>query len=430
MTIESGEIGSSLEMEQHVSRKVTLRLIPFMILMYIMCYLDRINVSFAGLEMNRELRFSDEVFGLGAGIFFIGYFLFGVPSNLMVHKLGARRWISVIMVIWGALSVCMALVRTDMEFYVLRFILGVAEAGFFPGMILYLTHWYRRRERGLAVAVFMSAIPAAGVLGGLVSSQVLLMHGVLGLAGWKWLFIITGAPSVFLGMAAFFYLTDKPSAANWLSADERAHLAASLSADAAQGPARNGTAVQAMLDPRVWQFGFCYFCLTLGMYGFQLWLPQIIEALGHESASTTALLTVIPALFQAAGMLIIGWHSDKTGERRMHFTLCAIASAIALFAAGHAPHPYVAFLALCLTAFCIWSTVGPFWALAGASLSAEAAAAGIGLINSVGNLGGFAGPYLIGLVKTYTASFTMPLLVLAASLLCSALVCFFSKRSD
>jgi ACS family tartrate transporter-like MFS transporter len=430
MTLAAEDIDSSSELTKRVSRKVTLRLIPFMIVLYIMSYLDRINVSFVGLEMNGELGFSDAVFGFGAGIFFVGYFLFGVPSNLMVERLGARKWISVIMVIWGVISVAMALVQSELQFYITRFLLGVAEAGFFPGMILYLTHWYRQRERGLAVAAFMSAIPAAGVLGGIVASQILQMHGVLGISGWKWLFIITGAPSIFLGIIAFFYLTDKPAHAKWLSELERANLMNTLAADAEATPRVNATVSQALSNPRVWQFAFCYFCLALGMYGFQLWLPQIIAAFGHESASTTALLSVIPALFQGAGMLIIGWHSDKTGERRLHFTYCAVAAALALFAAGHIPNVYLSFLALCITAFCIWSTVGPFWALAGATLSAEAAAAGIGLINSVGNLGGFAGPYLIGVIKTSTSSFTLPLLVLAASLLCSAFACFFSKKSN
>jgi ACS family tartrate transporter-like MFS transporter len=401
-----------------ISRKITMRLIPFMVLLYIMSYLDRINVSFAGLEMNRDLGFSETVFGFGAGIFFIGYCLFGVPSNLMVQRLGARTWISMIMIVWGFVSTVMAFVRGETDFYVLRFLLGVAEAGFFPGMILYLTYWFPQKERAFAVGRFMAAIPVAGILGGLISSQVLKMSGFMGLAGWKWLFILTGLPSVFLGMIAYFYLTDLPAQARWLSTEEKELLAQRLQEDKAkQSVDVPNTTSQALRNPLVWRLALTYFCLTLGMYGFQLWLPQIVKAIDRSDDSTTALLTVIPAVFQALGMILMAWHSDRKAERRWHFAASISLAAIGLLLAGSIQNPMLALAALSLTAFGIWGTVGPFWAIPTSMFSAEAAAAGIALINSVGNLGGFAGPYLIGLAKTCTTNFSCSLYLLAVSLL-------------
>lgn len=416
-------------LSNNISRKVSWRLIPFMMLLYIMSYLDRINVSFAGLEMNRDLGFSDAVFGFGAGIFFVGYCLFGVPSNLMVQRLGARVWISIIMIVWGFISAGMAFVRSDVEFYGLRFLLGVAEAGFFPGMILYLTYWYPQKERALAVGRFMAAIPMAGVLGGLISSQVLKMTGLMGLAGWKWLFIVTGLPSVVLGAIAYFYLTDKPSHAKWLSDEEKLVIAERLEQDAAKrtSPTANSTR-EALLNLKVWKFAFTYFCLTLGMYGFQLWLPQIVQSINRTDDSMTALLTVIPAIFQATGMVLIAWHSDREGERRWHFAFSIGVAATGLVLAATINNPIFAFAALSLTAFGIWGTVGPFWAIPTAMFSAESAAAGIALINSIGNLGGFAGPYLMGLAKSYFSTFSCSLFLLAVSLVVAAVLIIRTKH--
>jgi MFS transporter, ACS family, tartrate transporter len=412
-----------------ILKKVALRLIPFMFVLYIMSYLDRINVSFAGLQMNKDLGFSEEIFGLGAGVFFIGYFLFGVPSNLMVERLGARRWISVIMVIWGAISVAMALVKSDFDFYILRFFLGVAEAGFFPGMILYLTYWFPKREHGLAVARFMTAIPAAGVLGGLISAQVLGMTGVMGLPGWKWLFIITGAPSVVLGFIVFYYLTDKPEHAHWLAAEEREYLLKALKLDKQMHAAGTTSFWDAFKNGRVWLLAVLYFSITLGMYGFQLWLPQIIKSTGQSSDTTTALLSAIPAVFQALGMILIAGHSDKTGERRFHVALAAAVAALGLVCTGFVKDPYVALATLSLTAFGLWGCVGPFWCLSTSYLSREAAASGIGLINSVGNLGGFVGPFLVGFIKNQTHEFMPALFAMAGSLIIAGILATQVKSS-
>lgn len=414
-----------------VIAKVSWRLIPFMLLLYIIAYLDRINVSFAGLQMNRDLHFNEEIFGAGAGAFFIGYFLFGVPSNVMVAKLGARRWVSIIMVIWGLLSVSMSMVSEANWFYITRFLLGVAEAGFFPGMILYLTYWFPKKDHAKAVARFMTAIPVAGVLGGLISSRVLLMHGVMGLPGWKWLFIITGAPAVILGFVVLFVLCDGPSQCKWLNDTERRLLLDRIASDN-QVALKESSHENIFTNLRVWQLAFLYFCLALGMYGFQLWLPQIIQSFDNQDDSTAALLSAIPAVFQAAGMVVVANHSDAKAERRFHVAVPAFIAATGLILTGICHHPALSLACLCLTAFGIWGTVGPFWAIPTSYLSPSAAAAGIGLINSVGNLGGFAGPYIVGFIKSRAPSFLYSLIALALSLLlagCLALSIKHQKKT-
>jgi ACS family tartrate transporter-like MFS transporter len=405
-------------------RKVTLRLLPFMFVLYIISYLDRINISFAGTPMRADLHFNEEVFGFGAGIFFFGYCLFGIPSNLALQKIGARKWISFIMVVWGFVSVFMAFVPNTPSFFAMRFLLGVAESGFFPGMIFYLTKWFRKREHGMAVAKFMSAIPVAGILGGLIASKILGMPPLMGLPPWKWLFIITGSPAIILGLVVLFYLPDGPEDAKWLSKEEKLLLESRLSLDSAgkgKTPTRKEL-VATLLDKKVWVLALLYFSLTLGMYGFQLWLPQIISATAHGDDSQTALLSAIPAIFQALGMLLIAGNSDRTGERRWHLATSALLAVVGLVTASVVQNPAVALAGLCLTALGIWGTVGPFWALPTAFLNGAAAAAAIALINSIGNLGGFAGPYIVGAIKQHSPNFTASLLFMAGSLLFGAIL--------
>lgn len=421
-----------------ILRTISWRLLPFLFLLYIVSYLDRINVSFAGLQMNRDLGFSDTVFGFGAGIFFIGYFMFGIPSNLMVARMGARRWIAIIMVIWGAISVSMALVNTQGAFYAMRFLLGIAEAGFFPGIILYLTYWFPKREHGSAVARFMSAIPVAGIVGGLVSSQLLQLNGVLGIAGWKWLFIATGLPSVLLGIVVWFYLTDRPQTAEWLSDEQKSNLLDLLKQDHNQVQARNqdqresggtGPTSAVVWNFRVWQYATIYFCLTLAMYGYQMWLPQIIRNFGGLSTSQTAMLTIFPAIFQAIGMICIARNSDRTGERRTHLAASAAFAASSLIASTMFHNAFLSLAFLSVTALGIWGTVGPFWAMPTAALSPRNAAAGIALINSVGNLGGFVGPTLIGIVQSEFGSVHSGLDVMAISLLLAGILTMMSPKA-
>ncbi len=412
-------------------RKVTLRLLPFMFVLYIISYLDRINISFAGAPMSADLHFNEEIFGFGAGIFFFGYCLFGIPSNLALQKIGARKWISFIMVVWGFVSVFMAFVPNTLSFFGMRFLLGAAESGFFPGMIFYLTKWFRKREHGMAVAKFMSAIPAAGILGGLIASKILAMPPLMGLPPWKWLFVITGSPAIILGLVVLLYLPDGPHDAKWLSAEEKALLESRLGSDSSSRSKTPGRAelIATLLDVKVWLLAVLYFSLTLGMYGFQLWLPQIISATAHGDDAQTALLSSIPAVFQALGMVLIARNSDKTGERRWHLATAALLAVAGLVLASTIHNPMVSLAALCLTAFGIWGTVGPFWALPTAFLSGASAAAAIALINSVGNLGGFAGPYIVGAIKHHSPDFASSLLFMAGSLLFGAILVVSMPRA-
>lgn len=412
-----------------------------MLLLYIVAYLDRINVSFAGLQMNQDLGFDEKAFGAGAGAFFLGYFLFGVPSNVMVKRLGARRWIAAIMVVWGAISASMSLVKDVNSFYFMRFILGVAEAGFFPGMILYLTYWFPKKDHAQAVARFMTAIPLAGVLGGLISSRILLMNGVMGLPGWKWLFIITGSPAILLGIAVFIFLSDGPQDCKWLKQDEKQWLQERIARDnqvaseidEKQAASRNSEGIWSVFASlRVWHLALLYFCLTFGMYGFQLWLPQIIKNFDKTDDSTAALLSAVPAVFQAVGMILVANSSDRRKERRFHVLASSLISGLALLSCGFSPNPLLSLSLLCIAAFGIWGTVGPFWALPTSYLNPEARAAGIALINSVGNLGGYWGPYIVGFIKSYSSDFIYSLATLAASLVVAGLLALFvsDRRSS
>ncbi|HEY9677764.1 MAG TPA: MFS transporter [Drouetiella sp.] len=417
---------------QRLLSKISLRLLPFMFLLYIISYLDRINISFAGAPMSADLKFNEEIFGLGAGIFFFGYCMFGVPSNLALQRVGARKWISLIMVVWGFVSVFMAFVPTAELFFGMRFLLGAAEAGFFPGMIFYLTKWFRKREHGMAVAKFMSAVPAAGILGGLISSKVLAMPPLLGLAPWKWLFIITGSPAVLFGIAVLFFLPDGPEDAKWMTDEERILLKGKLSADTLETVQATGTEASfwsTLLNFRVWSLALLYFSCTFGMYGFQIWLPQILGASAHGDDSQVALLSAIPAVFQAFGMVVVARSSDYTGERRFHLATAAFIASVGLIMASIFHDPVVSMVALCTTAFGIWGTVGPFWALPRAFLTGSSAAAAIALINSIGNLGGFAGPYIVGAIKHHSTSFSSSLLAMAVSLLLGAVLSILMPKA-
>lgn len=416
--MNSGPEGNSQLSEDQLMKKVSLRLIPFMLVLYIISYLDRINVSFAALQMNRDLGFSDEAFGFGAGIFFFGYCIFGIPSNLIIERWGARKWISSIMVVWGLITVAICLVRDQTQFFILRFFLGIAEAGFFPGMIFYLTYWFPPRYYGTAVARFMVAIPMAGLIGSAVSARALEMNGYMGMAGWMWLFIVTGVPAVLLGFVVLYMMPDRPHQATWLTAEQADQITSMVgrkdrSASDATSPL--GAFVNTLKQLPVWRFALLYFCFTISMYGFQLWLPQIIKTFGEISDSTTALLAAIPALFQALGMLIIAGNSDRTAERKYHVVAAALITVCGLGAASVFDSAYIKMAGLCLAAFGIWGSVGPFWALTTDNLKEEFHPTGIALINSVGNLGGFAGPFIVGLVKQQTHGFGGSLIALAVA---------------
>ena len=328
------------------------RLIPFLFVLYIVSYLDRINVGFAALQMNAALHFGARVFGLGAGIFFAGYVLFEVPSNLALERFGARRWIARIMISWGLVSAAMMFVQGTASFYALRFLLGVAEAGFFPGIILYLTYWFPAAERARAIAQFMTATAIAGVIGGPVSGALLTLDGRGGLAGWQWLFLIEGLPAVALGFVVLRYLTDRPEEANWLPEDERAWLSARMQEERDQR-ARGGhrlTLRSVFASGAVWHFALLYFTIVIGFYGIAFWLPQIVRSMSGLTDFQVGLVSAIPYVAAALSMVQLAAHSDRTGERRWHVAVPALVGVAGFLLAAHAPSPLLGLAALCLAA--------------------------------------------------------------------------------
>jgi ACS family tartrate transporter-like MFS transporter len=403
-------------------RKAAWRLLPFLCLCYTVNFLDRVNVGFAALSMNADLGFSPSVFGIGAGIFFAGYILFEIPSNLALQRFGARIWIARIMISWGIVATAMALVHNEASFYALRFLLGVAEAGFFPGIILYLTYWFPARERARIVSLFMAAVPLATVIGGPVSGALLEMHGLLGLAGWHWLFIIEGLPAIVLGVIVLFFLDDRPGDARWLTPAERKALSATLAAEAEAtrdvGYAELG---QALTRPRVLVLGLIYFCIVTGLYGIGFWMPQVIQTFGLDPLRI-GFLTAIPYLVAACGMVLWGTRSDRTGERIWHIALPLLLGGAA-FAWSAVSGPLgLTMLALTLATLGVHAAIGTFWSLPTAILTGTGAAAGLALVNSIGNLAGLVSPTAIGVIKQATGSFTAALLFLAGALLLGALI--------
>ena len=404
-----------------VVKKVARRIVPYIFICYIINYLDRFNVSFAALEMSGDLGFSEMTYGLGASMFFVGYVFFEIPSNLIMLRVGARIWIARIMMTWGLASTCMIFVKSPFNFYLLRLLLGVAEAGFFPGMILYLTYWIPAGERARAFALFLTSTSLAGVVGGPISGTLFKMGGVYGLKGWQWLFLLEGVPAILLGFVTLFYLVDKPEQANWLSSAERNWLSETIKKEQEDKKLGHSlTLWQALKHPRVWQLCLLYFSVVISFYGVAFWLPQIVKSFSGLSNSAVAMLSAVPYLSASICMVIIANHSDKTRERRWHVALPAFAGCLGLglavfFLENHYPLP--AFFSLCLAASGIWSTLGPFWSLPTAFLGGTAAAGGVALINSIGNVGGFVGPYIIGYIKQTTQSFTSGMLVLAGTLL-------------
>ena len=415
--------------EPAILSKITRRLIPFMFLLYIVSYLDRINVGFAALQLNQALKFDPAVFGLGAGIFFIGYFIFEIPSNLIMQRVGARVWMARILVTWGMLSSATMFVKGVFSFYALRFLLGAAEAGFFPGMILYLTYWFPVKARGRAVAHFMTATAMAGVVGGPVSGFLLKLNGVGGLAGWQWLFLMEGLPAVVLGILVFVALPDEPKDARWLSAGEKAWIASRVEQERqAQRLHGHSTLREALQSGRVWGLAFIYFAVIISFYGISIWLPQIVKSLLDLSDLMVGFIAAIPFIAASVGMVIIGRSSDHRSERRWHVAASALAGATGLTIAAFLKQPAAEMAALSLAAVGIWGTLGPFWAMSSEFLTGTAAAGGIALINSIGNLGGFAGPYLIGVVRSRTDNFALALLALAVCPLIGSVMTLCLRR--
>ena len=396
-----------------IFHKAAVRLIPVMALMYVVSYLDRSNIGFAALTMNRELGFAPDVFGLGSGIFFIGYFLFEVPSNLMLEKVGARAWMCRIMVTWGALSMACAFIAGPVSFYVLRFFLGAAEAGLYPGMILYMTYWFPQATRGRFIALFLAAVPMASVIGGPLSGWLLDISGH-GLSGWQWMLLLEGLPSVLLGVALLWLLPDRPAAAKWLTAQEKTAIAARLASErSSSGKGGELHGFWEMLgDRRIWILILPDFSIVIGLYGLGLWMPQIINGLGYSHLQT-GFLVMVPYLVAVAAMILAGLSSDRRGERVLHVAASAFVAAAGLAGAALLHHPVLIIASFCVASAGMYSALAVFWTLPTAILRGVAAAGGLALLNSFANLGGFAGPYLMGWVKQLTGDYTWGLLGLA-----------------
>lgn len=405
------------DIASRVLPRVTRRLVSFAFICYVVAYIDRVNVGFVSAILQKELGLSNQQYGFGAGLFFLGYFLFEIPSNLILERVGARRWIARIMIVWGIVSMGMIYVTGEHSFYLLRFALGLGEAGFFPGIVLYLTYWIPARERAKNGALFMMAAPVAILVGAPLSEALLQLDGWLGLAGWKWVFLVEGLPAVVLGVIALFVLTDKPDEARWLDPEGRAWLSAQMAAEQKQRSAHGGS-FRSLLDPKLLLLCLFYFLNTTVTYGIFLWLPRMLEeALGRRSF----VLVMIPFAFALVGMVLIGRHSDKTGERKRHVAACALLAAVGLLLAALFQADAV-LLVVSLTICQIGQrAVQPtFWTIPPLFLGGTAAAAGIALINSVGNLGGQLGPWVIGSLRDLTHSHAGGLLLLAGVLVVQA----------
>jgi len=411
--------------EAKVYSKVDWHLIPFLFLCYILAYLDRVNIGFAKLQMLKDLSLSDAAFAAGAGIFFIGYFIFEVPSNILLKKFGARTWIARIMVSWGIISSAMMFVRNEWMFYGMRFLLGVAEAGFFPGIIFYLTLWYPSRLRSTRTALFVSAIAVSGVLGNPISGLIMdTLSGKLGLTGWQWLFLAEGIPSVLVGVWVFFYLDSSISESKWLRPDEKALLAGNIQSEDLHK--REISLIDAFKSGRVYALCAIYFTLMIGLYGISFWLPTIVKSFGVKGYLGIGLITAIPYAVAVVGMVLLSRSSDRTGERRLHYVLNVTAGAVGLVLSGiFADHPVIAIIFLSIGTLGVIGSMPIFWPVPSAFLAGTAAAAGIGIVNSVGNLGGYVGPNVPVWVKLISQDPSCSLYVIAMVLLIGAVLAFF-----
>lgn len=418
--------------EAALMRRINFRLLPLLFFCYIIAYVDRINVGFAKFHLQEVLgvdpKIFSSVYGFGAGLFFIGYFLFEVPSNLILHRVGARVWIARIMILWGIVSMCFMFLKGVTMFYIMRFLLGAAEAGFFPGVILYLTYWYPPRERARCVAWFALGGVAAGVVGSPISGALLTLDGLGGLAGWQWLFLIEALPAVIVGIFLLFYLPNGPQDSKWLTAEEKAFVTKRLEEAEVPQARQSSTLKEMFISPIVWLLCLLYFLMNVGSYGYEMWLPSIVKALSGKGDAVVGLISAIPYFIAGIVMYLVSRSSDKTNERRAHISGSAIMAAIGFVIAAKAQNPYLALAGLVIAFSGIKSTIAPFWALSTQFLTGTAAAGGIALINSVGNLGGFFGPTFVGMLKDRTGSDVAALLLLGSCLLGMGIFVFCVPR--
>lgn len=410
------------ELQKRTLKRVSMRIVPLVMVLYFIAYLDRINLGFAALSMKGELGLTSSVFGFGAGIFFWGYFLFEVPSNIALNKVGARIWIARIMVTWGVVAGAMAFVRGETSFYIMRFLLGAAEAGFFPGIILYLNYWFPASHRASVIALFMAAAPISTAIGSPISAGLLQLHGAWGFSGWQWLFVIEAIPAILFGIFVFFYLTDRPEDAKWLREDERQWLVGVMSDELKRkAPRARHSILGGLSSPRVLVLALVYFGTSAGLYTLGIWAPLLIKQMG-ASVMEIGVLNAIPPIVSVVAMILWSRHSDRTRERSWHVVIACLVAALGLvLAAGVKSLPGIV-LALAIVNIGISSAKPPLWSMPTAFLSGGAAATGIATINSIGNLGGFAGPAMIGWVKTHTGSYTGGLYFVAGLLVLSCVL--------
>jgi len=412
-------------------QKLRLRILPYLFLLYVISYLDRINIGFAALTMNKELAITSQQFGLLVGIFFFGYFLFEIPSNLMLHKIGARVWIARILISWGIVAMLTGFARNVSQLYVARFLLGLAEAGYFPGIVLYLTYWFRQREQAQAIALFLTGLPVTSILGAPVSGLILDHVHWLGVSSWRWLLVLEGIPAVACGLLTYFLLPSRPAEATFLTEDERRWITEELDHEERQ---KRGThkisAVEALTNGRVWHLACIGFTLNIGMYSLSFWMPQFVKSLSSLYSNTTiGFLVMIPYFVGLLTMVLVSRSSDRKMERKYHAAIPAVIAGIALVSLGETHSAFSSIFFLCFAALGIYSVYGPFWSLPSEFLTGFAAASGIALISSVANLGGFAGPYAVGIVSQRTGSLYGGLALTGVSLfVCATLASLLPKR--
>jgi len=407
-----------------VIARVTRRLVPFAFICYVVAYIDRVNIGFAATSLQRDLHLSDAAYGYGAGLFFLGYCLFEIPSNILLERIGARRWIARIMLGWGVVSMATIAITGTTSFYAARILLGLAEAGFFPGMVLYLTYWIPESERARTNALFMMAAPIAIAIGAPVSHAIMTLDGTFGLKDWQWLFVLEGLPAVVLGVMATRVLTDRPEDAEWLPADDRAWLVQTMRDERARrGGGGHGSIAASLRSGTFWRLTMVYFLNTVVTYGVFLWLPKIMQDASHAGGFTVSILTALPFVVALIAMIVIGRHSDRTGERRWHVAGCAIAAATGLIlAAAFQDNLLLLVLSFTLSQSGQRSVMSVFWAIPQRLLGGTAAAAGIAFINAIGNLGGWVGPSVMGFLRQSTGTYSFGLLVLSCSLIAEALL--------
>jgi MFS transporter, ACS family, tartrate transporter len=416
------------KIESSTIRKISWRLLPLIVAAYCIAYIDRSNVSFAALTMNKDLGLTPYTYGLGAGIFFVGYFIFEVPSNVILDKVGARIWIARIMFVWGLVSAASAFATGPNSFLAIRFLLGAAEAGFFPGVILYFTYWYPARYRGRVISTLFLAQPIANGLASAASGLLLEMDGILGLRGWQWVFIIEALPAILLSAVVLKVMTERPAAAGWLSGEEKAWVANELDSERRAVETRGKLSTwRALKDPRVLKLSFIYFTSTTANYGIVFFLPQIVKGLGLTNIQT-GFVSAIPYVIGMAGLILWGWSSDRSQERRWHLITAIIVGAAGLILAGWWGSSYAGLAGITIAVIGLYGSRTAFWPLPSMFLTGTAAAAGIALVNAIGNLGGYLGPFAVGWIKDATKSFEMGLYFLAAFSLLGAIAVYFGTR--